>query len=84
MNPQVIHVYFKPFLCDHIGKDVVHECLECWRGITEAEKHDSGLKKAKGSDEHGFPLVFLLDANVIISLLDVELGKQCGVLHVIN
>ena len=63
---------------------MVHECLESWEGITAAEKHDSGFVEAKGGDEHGFPLVFFSDVDVVVSPADIELGEQHGVLHIVN
>ena len=69
MNSQIIHIDFEPFFYDHIRKDIVHECLEHWWGITETKEHDSGLKKVEGGNEHGLPLVFLPNVNVIVSPL---------------
>ena len=41
VDPHIIHVDFKPFLCDHVGTDMIHECLESGGCIAEAEEHDS-------------------------------------------
>ena len=46
--------------------------------------HNSGFVEAKGGDECGFPLVFLVNPDIIISPSDIKLGKQHGVLHVID
>ena len=84
MNPQVVHIDFEPFFCDHVSKDEVHECLECRWGITETKEHDSGFKEAKGGYECSSPLILFSDTNVVIAPLDIELGKEGGVLHIIN
>ena len=69
MYPQVVHVDLEPSFCNHIGENMVHECLECGRGVAEPEEHYSGFKEAKRSDECCFPLVVLSDANVVVSPL---------------
>ena len=63
---------------------MVHECLECQRSIAETEKHDCGFIEAKGSNECNFLLIFFVNANVVISPSDIKLGKESGVLHVID
>ena len=63
---------------------MVHEGLECQRSIAETEKHDCGFIETKGSNECGLPLIFFINANVVISRSDVELGEEGGVFHVIN
>ena len=55
---------------------MVHKCLECGWCIAEAKEHDGGFKESHGGDERRFPLVFLLDADVIVSPADIELGEQ--------
>ena len=84
VDTQIIHVDLEPLFSDHVGEDVVHKCLKSWWGITKTKKHDSGLKEAKGGDECGLPLIFLFDADVVVSPLDVELGKESGVLRIVN
>ena len=63
---------------------MVHECLECWRSIAEAEKHDCGFIETEGSNECGLPLIFFTNVNIVISPSDVEFGKEGGVFHVID
>ena len=84
MYPQVIHVDLEPSFSDHVSENMIHEHLKSRRGIAEPEEHYGGLKEAKRSDEHCFPLVFLLDANVVVSPTNIELGEQCRVLHIID
>ena len=84
MYPQVVHIDLEPMLGDHVSKDVIHECLKSWRSVTEAKEHYSGFKEAKRSDECCFPLVFLSNANVVITPSNIKLREQCGVLHIID
>ena len=63
---------------------MIHECLEGWWGIAEAEKHNCGFVKAKGGDKCCLPLVFLLNANIVITLSHIEFPEKGGVFHVID
>ena len=84
MYPQVVHVDLEPSFGDHVGENMVHEHLKSRRGVAEPKEHYSRFKEAKRSDERCFPLVFLSDANVVISPSNIKLGEQCGVLHVVD
>ena len=63
---------------------MVHECLKRGWGIAKAKEHDSGFKEPHGGDEGRFPLVFLSNANVVISPMDVKLGEQGRLFHVVD
>ena len=63
---------------------MVHEGLEGWWGIAETEKHDCRFIEAKGSNEHSLPLIFLSNVNVVITPSYIKIGKEGGILHVIN
>ena len=84
MYPQVVHINLEPLFGDHIGKNMIHERLKGRRGVAEPKEHHSGFKEAERSDERCFPLVFLSDANVVITPSNIKLGEQCRVLHVID
>ena len=84
VDAQIIHIDLKPFLRDHVGKDMVHECLEHRRSIAETKKHDCGFIEAEGSDECGLRLIFCSNANVVISPPDIKFGEESGVFHIIN
>ena len=84
VNAKIVHIDFQPKFSDHVGKDVIHECLEGGWSVAETEEHDSGFKQVKGSDEGSFPLIRFLDANVVISPSYIEFGEVGGVLHVIH
>ena len=63
---------------------MVHECLECGRCIAESKEHNGGFEESHGSNEGSFPLVFFLNANVVVSPTNVKFGKQGRFFHVIN
>ena len=84
MDAQVVHIDLQPTFGNHIGEDVIHKRLKSGWSITELEEHDSRFKESKRSDEHSLPLVFFANANVVESPSDIELGKDRGVLHIIN
>ena len=84
VDSHVIHVDLKPLLWEHIHEDMVHEGLEGGRSIAKSKAHDGGFEKSHGGDESSFPLIFLSDANVVVSPTNVEFGEQGGLLHVIN
>ena len=84
VDSHVIHVDLKPLLWKHICEDMVHESLEGGGSIAESKEHNGGFKESHGGDESSFPLIFLLDANVVISPTNVEFGEQGGFLHVVD
>ena len=84
MYPQVVHIDLKPTFGNHISKNMIHKCLKSRRGVAEPKEHYSWFKEAERSDEHRFPLVFLPNANVVITPSNIKLGEQSGVLHIID
>ena len=58
--------------------------MEHGGSIAECEEHDGGFKESHGGNESSFPLILLLDVNVVISQMNVEFGEQGGFLHVID
>ena len=84
VNAHVVHVNLKPLLCDHVHANMIHECLEHRGCVGEPKEHDRGFKQPQWGDECHFPLVFFPKPNVVIPPLDVELGKERRVLHIVN
>ena len=84
MDAEVTHIDLKPMFGNHIGKNVVHECLERGRGIAKPKEHYSGCKESKGSDERSLPLICFLNLDVVVPPADVKLGEQGRVFHVID
>ena len=84
MYPQVVHINLEPLFGDHVGENMIHEHLKSGRGVAEPKKHYGGFKEAKRGDECCFPLVFLSDANVVITPSNIKFSEQCRVLHIID
>ena len=63
---------------------MIHKRLESGWSIAESKKHNGGFKEPKRSDERSFPLVFFANANVVESPSDIKLGKDRGVLHIVD
>ena len=84
VDAEVIHVDFQPFLSQHVGENVIHECLKHGGSIAESEEHDCGFEESHGGNEGSFPLILLSNANVVISPANVKFGEQGGLLYVID
>ena len=63
---------------------MIHEGLKSAGGIAESEEHDGWFKKSKRGDERSFPLIFLMNSDVVVIPLNVEFSEVGRVLHVIN
>src|ERR1700677_3213302 len=61
--------------CDDIFIDLIHHGLEGCRRVTKAKEHDCGLEESISCFKGRFVFVSLLDAYVIVSPPDIELGK---------
>ena len=84
VDKEVVHIYDEPSFCNHIPEGVGHESLKGGGGIGHAEEHDSGFVKSLMGDEGGFPLVTVLDSNIVISPSYVKLGEDLGIFEFVN
>ena len=84
VNAHIVHVDFKPFFCNHVRANMVHECLESGGCIAETKEHDGWFEQSQRGYEGGFPLVLFSKANVVVSPSYVKLGEDSGVFHIIN
>ena len=76
VDEEIIHVNDEPSFCDHVMKGIIHEVLEGGRGITETEEHYGWFKESLMSDEGGFPLMSILDLDIIVPPLDIKFGED--------
>ena len=83
-DEEVVHIDDEPSFCDHISKGVVHESLESGRGVSEAKEHDGWFEEAFMSDEGGFPLMSVFDADVVVAPSDIEFDEDLGISEFIN
>ena len=83
-NEEVIHVDDKPSFGDHVSEGVVHESLEHGRGITKTKEHHSWLKESFVGNEGCFPLMTILDTDVVVSPMNVELGEVVSIFQLVH
>ena len=84
VNAEIIHINLQPFLSYHVGKEVVHESLEGGWCVTGSKEHHSWFEESKDSDEGSFPLVFLMDTDLVVTPSNVECHEAGGIFDVIN
>ena len=85
VDEEVVHVNDKPSFCNHISERVGHESLKSGRGgVGHAEEHNSGFIESSVGNESGFPLVTILDADVVIPPPYVQLGEDLGIFEFVN
>ena len=53
-DEKVVHVNDEPSFGDHVTEGIIHETLECGRGVGEAEQHECGFKEPLVGDEGAF------------------------------
>ena len=78
-DEEVVHIDDEPSFSDHVSKGVVHESLESGGRVSEAKEHNGWFEEAFMSDEGGFPLVSVFDADVIVAPSNVEFGEDFGI-----
>ena len=84
VDKEVVHVDNEPSFCDHIMKGVIHESLKGGRRIGKTEEHYGWFEESLMDDESSFPLVPILDMDVVISPMDIELGENLFPLEFID
>ena len=84
VDADVVHINCQPFFRYHISEDVVHKGLECRWCIAKSKEHYCRFKKSQGGDKGGFPLVFFMNVDVVISPPDVKFCEEGGILYVID
>jgi len=83
-DEEVVHIDNEPTFCDHISKGVVHKSLESGRGVGEAKEHDGWFEEAFMSDEGGFPLMSVFDADVVVAPSDIKFCEDFGVSELVD
>ena len=53
--------------------------LEGGRGVGETKEHDSRFKEALVGNKGGFPLMSILDTDIVVSPLYIEFGEDFDV-----
>ena len=76
MDGNVVHVYREPSLGHLPAEYRIHHHLKGGWRIGKTEEHDCGFEEPFWHEEGSFPLVPILDADVVVSPSDIEFGKQ--------
>ena len=84
VDVKIVHVNLQPFLSYHVSEDVVHEGLKGRWYITEFKEHYSWFVESEGGDEGSFPLVFLMNMDVVVTPSNVKFCEEGGIFHVVN
>ena len=74
-DEDVIQVHAYMSLHDRVLKDFIHHGLECSKASCESEEHDQGFKESTIGAKCCLPLITFLDANIVVTPPDVELGE---------
>ena len=56
-----------------------YETLEGGRGVGETKEHDCRFKEAFVGDKGSFPLVSILDMDIVVSPSYIEFGEDFGI-----
>ena len=83
-DEKVIHVNDESSLSDHVLEGVIHEALECSRGVAKAKEHDSGFKGSFVGDEGSLPLVTIFDADIVVPPMNIKLGEVASVFQLVH
>ena len=83
-DKEVIYVDDEPPFSDEVPEQIVDELLDHGRGIHESKEHDCEFQEPFMGYKGGFPLVSIFDSDIVVSLVDIELGKNLCSLELIN
>ncbi|KIJ10733.1 hypothetical protein PAXINDRAFT_85569, partial [Paxillus involutus ATCC 200175] len=65
-------------------EDVIHQRLECRRGVAKSKEHNIRFKESMGRDEHRLPMITRFDLHVVVSPSDIEFRKDLRSFEFIN
>ena len=73
----IIHIDQYPswVFVDKVHKGIVHETLECCRGVSQAKEHNLWFVEAIRCFEGCFPLVIFFNTNIVISPSYIKSGE---------
>ena len=83
-DEEIIHIDDKPPFSDHVSEQVIHELLECSRGIKKAKEHDGRFKESFVYDKSHLPLVAIFDADIVVPSVNIKFGKMTSVFQLVN
>ena len=83
-NKEVVHINDKLTFSNHVLEGVIHESLEHGRGVAETKEYNHGFEESFMGDGGRFPLVTILDMDIVVSPTNVELSKVASVFQLVH
>ena len=83
-DEEVIHVDDKLSFSNHVSEGVVHESLECGGGVAETKEYHCGFEESFVCDEGCFPLVAVLNMDIVVSPTNIKLGEVANVFQLVH
>ena len=83
-DEEVVHVNDKPSFSNHTSEQVIHELLECDKGVTEIKEHDHQFEESLVGDEGYFPLVTIFDVDIVIPPANIKLSEVASILQLVH
>lgn len=71
-------------MADEGLQHIVHECLKCYRCISEAKGHDEELKVTSVRPKGGLGDVIRMHAHLMVPAAQVDLGEELGTLQFVQ
>ncbi len=79
VDKDIIHIAYGLAIVDEISEDIIHHCLECHRGVTQSEEHDSWLKQPSVSSECSLPLIPFLNPHIVESPSEIKYSEELSI-----
>ena len=83
-DEEVIHVDDEPSFSDHVLEGVIHKLLERGKGVAKTKEHDGRFKESFVGNEGRFPLMTILDVDVIVPPTNVKLGEVASIFQLVH
>ena len=77
-DQDVVQIDHHDTFCYEVPEDVVHHSLEGSQAVSHAKEHYQGFEQASIGPEGCFPLISGLNADVVETLMNVQLGEVSG------
>src|ERR1700742_3024371 len=75
-DENIVHIHHHNTFINQTLEDLIHHCLEGGRTVSETKEHDSRLKESSICTEGRFPLITILDPDVVISPPYIQFGEE--------
>jgi len=83
-DDHIIHVDVEPSLHNFLLKYVIHHSLKSGWGVGQAKEHNCQFEESFAGLKGGFVFIAFFNANIIVSPVDVKLGKEVFLCKIVN